>query len=343
MAAQLGHPDLERDARARGRLLEDQRHAAARQRLRRLAVGLQLGRTVQQGGQLLGRKLLPGQEMASHPGIVRTVTWNLFHGRDHPPDRALFTWRSRLLRRTERNATHVQVNRPLRRGVRLGAGRRGLGRRAAAGGAAALAAGAARGLPRGRRAGPDLAQLAGLACAALAADLNPDLIASGEGGSNMMLVRSPGAIAGHRDGGAGAPARAAHDAAGAPAACPRASGCAWPACTCRWTPPGRGPARSLRAADARSRSRAGEPLLFGGDLNLRPSRQPEAFAELERRHGLAPPTGRRRHRPPAGARDWPWPRRRTPSRRPRASSPRSAGRVLRLSDHDLVAAGFEMR
>ena len=52
--------------------------------------------------------------MTSHPGIVRTATWNLFHGRDHPPDPALFTRRSRLLRRTERNATHVQVNRPLR-------------------------------------------------------------------------------------------------------------------------------------------------------------------------------------------------------------------------------------
>ena len=149
---------------------------------------------VQQGAQLLGRKLLPGQEMASHPGIVRTVTWNLFHGRDHPPDPALFTWRSRLLRRTERNATHVQVNRPLRAEFVSVLDARGLGRRAAAGGAAALAAGAARGLPRGRRAGADLAQLARAACAALAADLNPDLIASGEGGSNMVLVRAPGAI-----------------------------------------------------------------------------------------------------------------------------------------------------
>jgi endonuclease/exonuclease/phosphatase family metal-dependent hydrolase len=32
------------------------------------------------------------------------------------------------------------------------------------------------------------------------------------------------------------------------------------------------------------------PLIFGGDLNLRPSRQPEAFAQLEQRFGLAPPT-----------------------------------------------------
>jgi endonuclease/exonuclease/phosphatase family metal-dependent hydrolase len=32
------------------------------------------------------------------------------------------------------------------------------------------------------------------------------------------------------------------------------------------------------------------PLLFGGDLNLRPSRQPEVFEQLAERFGLAPPT-----------------------------------------------------
>jgi endonuclease/exonuclease/phosphatase family metal-dependent hydrolase len=41
------------------------------------------------------------------------LTWNLFHGRDFPPDPALFTWRSWLFRSEERNATHVQVNRDL--------------------------------------------------------------------------------------------------------------------------------------------------------------------------------------------------------------------------------------
>ena len=52
------------------------------------------------------------------PRILRAVeftaiTWNLFHGRDFPPDPALRTWRSRLLRIDERNETHVQVNRDL--------------------------------------------------------------------------------------------------------------------------------------------------------------------------------------------------------------------------------------
>ena len=44
---------------------------------------------------------------------LRAITWNLFHGRDFPPDPALLTWRSRLLRISERNATHLQVNRSL--------------------------------------------------------------------------------------------------------------------------------------------------------------------------------------------------------------------------------------
>src|SRR4051794_17532782 len=53
--------------------------------------------------------------MADHRGIVvRVLSWNLFHGRDFPPDPDLFTRRSRLLRTTERGPTHAQVNRPLR-------------------------------------------------------------------------------------------------------------------------------------------------------------------------------------------------------------------------------------
>ena len=52
--------------------------------------------------------------MAGQEGsIFGALAWNLFHGRDKPPGRELYTWRSRLLRVTERSATHVQVNRPL--------------------------------------------------------------------------------------------------------------------------------------------------------------------------------------------------------------------------------------
>src|SRR3954452_4207395 len=55
---------------------------------------------------------------------ISAITWNLFHGRDFPPDPKLFTWRSRLLGIEEGNATHVQVNHDLFRefaGVLAGA------------------------------------------------------------------------------------------------------------------------------------------------------------------------------------------------------------------------------
>src|SRR4029450_11457075 len=45
---------------------------------------------------------------------MRVLSWNLYHGRDHPPDPALFTLRSRLLRITEADGAHDAVNRPLR-------------------------------------------------------------------------------------------------------------------------------------------------------------------------------------------------------------------------------------
>src|SRR6266508_4614852 len=51
--------------------------------------------------------------MEASPTELRVLSWNLFHGRDAPPDPSLFTWRSRLFRVTERNASHVQVNRDL--------------------------------------------------------------------------------------------------------------------------------------------------------------------------------------------------------------------------------------
>ena len=95
---------------------------------------------------------------------LRALTWNLFHGRDHPPDPALYTWRSRLLRGTERDDTHVQVNRDLFGEFARRARRRRLGRRAAAGVPAALGARRSRG-PRGAAAAPR-AHLAKLARAA---------------------------------------------------------------------------------------------------------------------------------------------------------------------------------
>jgi len=39
---------------------------------------------------------------------IHAISWNLFHGRDAPPDRSLYTWRSRLLKITERGPEYAQ-------------------------------------------------------------------------------------------------------------------------------------------------------------------------------------------------------------------------------------------
>jgi endonuclease/exonuclease/phosphatase family metal-dependent hydrolase len=277
------------------------------------------------------------------------VSWNLFHGRDFPPDPALFTWRSRLLRSEERNETHVQVNRDL-----------------AAEFAAMLAAAEwdvallqecpprfAAPLARaceaeGHRALTSRNSLGALRAAA--ARLNPDLIASGEGGSNLILVRdsfrcdlgghSPHKS--HRNGGiverrelvihTGRPERRAM------AFTRTGSGLCVANLHATNDRPELAAADVLRAAEAAAEWAGDAPLLFGGDLNLRPGEDPGFFEELEQRFGLAGATGPRAidHllcrgltvvTPPT-----PWPA----ERRER----RLNGRALRLSDHAPVQASF---
>jgi len=123
------------------------------------------------------------------------IAWNLFHGRDFPPDPKLRTWRSRLLRIDERNATHVQVNRDL------------------AGEFAELLSATAWDVALLQECPPRFAEPLATACRAeahqvltsrnalgplrgLLARQNPDLMASGEGGSNLTLVRVPGRLGG---------------------------------------------------------------------------------------------------------------------------------------------------
>ena len=125
---------------------------------------------------------------------LTAIAWNLFHGRDFPPDRDLFTWRSRLLRLTERNETHVQVNRELTARVRRASS-------TAATGTSPCCRSPRRTTPRplaaacGAEAHRVLTSRNSLApLRRLAARLNPDLIASGEGGSNLTLVRPGGAL-----------------------------------------------------------------------------------------------------------------------------------------------------
>jgi endonuclease/exonuclease/phosphatase family metal-dependent hydrolase len=278
--------------------------------------------------------------MASHPGIVRTVTWNLFHGRDFPPDPALRTWRSRLLRITERNATHAQVNRPLRDefvatldaaewdvALLQEAPPRWLGplrRGCRADGALALTSRNGLGWLRG-----------------IAADLNPDLVASGEGGSNMVLVRAPGVIeATEVVELARRPER--RTALLARVRLPGGGGLAVAGMHLSVDSTGQGPAEAEHAARRAVAFAGQDPLLFGGDLNLRPERQPEAFELLARRYGLAAPTGPHAidHLLVRGLDVVDHPRAQPASAR---EAPAADGRVLRLSDHSLVAAGFEMR
>jgi endonuclease/exonuclease/phosphatase family metal-dependent hydrolase len=219
---------------------------------------------------------------------MRVLSWNLYHGRDFPPDPALFTLRSRLLRTTERGATHAQVNRPLLDefaavldGLPWDVALlqeapprwfRELGRRTRASGVRVLTS---------RNWCPPLQTRL--------ADLNPDLIASSEGGSNQVLVRAPGRVLEHRrltlawrpeqrrmlwarmelPGGVRVCVANLHASAGLPE---RAS------------------AEVLTAAAAALEWSAPDPLVFGGDLNIRPKREGRTFVTLRERFGLGEPT-----------------------------------------------------
>jgi endonuclease/exonuclease/phosphatase family metal-dependent hydrolase len=264
------------------------------------------------------------------------ICWNLFHGRDFPPDPALLTWRSRLLRTTERNATHVQVNRDLlpEFAALLAAAEWDVALlqecppRFAASLARSCGAEAHRVLTSRNSLGP---------LRALAARLNPDLIASGEGGSNLTLVRTGGALAGiaARRGLAiheGRPERRAM------ALTRTVSGLCVANLHATNDRPELAAADVLGAAAAAVEWAGDAPLLFGGDLNLRPGESPRLFDELRERFGLAAPTapdaidhllarGLEAVEPPKA---WP-PQRRELDR---------DGLALRLSDHAPVEAVF---
>ena len=265
------------------------------------------------------------------------IAWNLFHGRDFPPDPELFTWRSRLLRITERNATHVQVNRELRAEF------------------AAMLSKADWDVALLQEAPPRFAAPLADACGAqehrvltsrnglgwlraAAARLNPDLIASGEGGSNLTLVRPRGALGAieERRGLAiheGRPERRAM------AMTRTASGVCIANLHATNDVPDLAVEDVLRAADAATEFAGDAPLLFGGDLNLRPGQNPEAFERLAERFGLGEPTGPTAidHLLGRGlsavepVRAWP------PERRELSE----AGLALRISDHAPIEAGFE--
>jgi endonuclease/exonuclease/phosphatase family metal-dependent hydrolase len=265
------------------------------------------------------------------------LSWNLFHGRDHPPDPALRTWRSRLLRLEERNETHVQVNRDLTAEF------------------ARLLSAAAWDVAVLQECPPRFAEPLAQACGAewqraltsrnqlgavrgLLARRNPDLIASGEGGSNLILVRVPGKLGGiaerrqmaiHE----GEPERRSMGfvatASGVCVANLHATN-DWPKLA---------EEDVLRAARAASGWAGRRPLVFGGDLNLRPGKQPRVFERLREEFGFDSPVtaadaidhvlcrGLQVLDPAAR---WPPEKRELPLE----------GRALRLSDHAPVQARF---
>jgi endonuclease/exonuclease/phosphatase family metal-dependent hydrolase len=271
--------------------------------------------------------------------LVRALTWNLFHGRDHPPNPALFTRRSRILRVTERDHTYEQVNRPLRREFTqvldsipweiallqeapprwLGPLKRDLG----AEGARALTS-----------------RNLGAPIRGALAQLNPDLIASNEGGSNQLLVRPPWRLAEVR----------AHPVADEPerrvmlwARLEGPDGRELCVANVHGTTPGRpnGPAEVLAAAALAAAWAEGAPLVFGGDLNQRPVERPQLFGQLAARHQLAPGTAPREidHLLARGLEIVDAPHALPDSARQIAARD---GRVIQLSDHPCVVASFKV-
>lgn len=268
---------------------------------------------------------------------LRALSWNLFHGRDAPPDPALYTLRSRLVRITERNDTHVQVNRDLRREFE------------------AILGGAEWDVALLQECPPRWAESLAAACAAaphlvltsrnscaplrrLAARLNPDLIASNEGGANLTLARR--AAIHQRDEVVLQPGPRPERRV---MALTRASRAGTEFCIANLHASA-GPSLRATAEDELRRAAAAatawareRPLLFGGDLNVRP-RDSAIYAELERDFGLRGPTspesldhllvrGLEIVQPPER-----WP--------PAAREIAFGGLAIRLSDHAPVAARF---
>jgi endonuclease/exonuclease/phosphatase family metal-dependent hydrolase len=267
---------------------------------------------------------------------IVALAWNLFHGRDFPPDPSLRSWRSRLLRFDERNQTHVQVNRDLTAEF------------------ATLLSSCAWDVALLQECPPRFAEPLARACAAeqhraltsrnaleplrgLLARQNPDLMAAAEGGSNLTLIRVPGRLGGiveRRDLTihAGPPERRSM------ALTRTASGLCIANLHATNDRPELAVEDVLLAARAAGEFAGSSPLLFGGDLNLSPAENPEVFELLRQDFGLTAPTAPQAidHLLSRGLdvldapSAWPPERRELPL----------DGRALRLSDHAPVQARF---
>jgi len=266
--------------------------------------------------------------------VVRALTWNVFHGRDFPPDPALLTKRSRALRLTERNATHAQVNRDL------------------TGEFATLLAATDWDVALLQECPPRWAEPLAALCGAEAHRaltsrnslaplrraltwLNPDLIASNEGGSNLTLVR--GAVAERLE------------LTVSPGPDPERRVLAFTrlesgVCVANLHASAGSALRARAESEVRTAAErslewaGGSALILGGDLNVRPS-QSDIYRDLAERFDLHGPTaddsldhllvrGLETVEPPTA-----WP----PERREVAGPD---GLRVRLSDHAPVSAVF---
>lgn len=250
------------------------------------------------------------------------MTWNLFHGRDHPPAAPGFVDVRTPLRR-EFAATLAAMDwdvallqeAPLRWFRELSA--------------ASEASGVAVATSRDQ-----LASVRGLV-----ADRRPDLIKSGEGGSNQILFRSGWRLAERR--------RLTL------AWLPERRRMVWSRlerfdgaelCVANLHASAHNPPRAAAEVDRAARRAiewsAGRPLVFGGDFNVRPVTEPWIYDRLRDGYGFTDPTGpqlidhllvRDLH-----VREKP---RQLPSASHDVRLP--GGESTRLSDHAPVAAVFE--
>ena len=273
--------------------------------------------------------------------VFAALSWNLLHGRDFPPDPRLRSWRHRILPGEWRRGEWAQVNRPLlpEFGAKLASFEwdvallqeapprwlRPLSRACGAHGASVLTSRNSLAVVR-----------------AAVADWNPDLIASNEGGSNQLLVRGPWRIdevrrweiARRPERRTAMWARLGH------------AGDDRVVCVANLhaTAEGdhtRAAHELIRVAERCVAWAPDAPLVLGGDMNLRPREHPWAFADLQSRFGLAPPTGDDAvdHVLARGLSVVAPPRRLPPEARDVA---RSGGARVRLSDHAPVEARFEV-
>jgi endonuclease/exonuclease/phosphatase family metal-dependent hydrolase len=289
------------------------------------------------------------REPGRQPGDLHVLSWNLFHGRDFPPDAGLRRskrLRSLLLRTTVHNDTHVQVNRSLfdEFATILATSRWDvcLLQECPPRWADRLADECQAGLFKARTSRNWLSPVR-----SVIAERNPDLMGSWEGGSNVTLVRVPWRIVETKsillnpllerrlrerrrlaltrlvDGDREVCVGNLHLTDGVPKQAAR---------------------EALRAAKAASDWARGAPLALGGDFNVRPVSTP-LFDQLCDSHGLCGTTtrdgidhilagGLERADPPE-----PW----APERRELDVLTGLERRRLRLSDHTPVEARFIVR